>query len=117
MFFMSLPLRNINRRRKPKQSDTSALQKILCRTDASKVLKEGGETTETHCQSLPAPDPVGGNLHMNRLMVNYDLLRENAEPLRNSNVFYGLSTCEKLPINLCRGEKQQVALKASKHLI
>lgn len=39
---------------------------------------------------------------MNRLMVNYDLFRENAEPFRNRNVFYGLSTCEKLPIYLYR---------------
>lgn len=37
---------------------------------------------------------------MNRLMVNYDLLRESAESFRNRNVFYGLSTCEKLPIHL-----------------
>lgn len=35
-------------------------------------------------------------------MVNYDLLRENAEPFRNRNVFYGLSTCEKLPMHLYR---------------
>lgn len=40
--------------------------------------------------------------NMNRLMVNYDLLRENAEPFRNRNVFYGLPTCEKLPIYLYR---------------
>lgn len=39
---------------------------------------------------------------MNRLMVNYNLLWENAEPHMNRNVLWALSTCEKLPIQLYR---------------
>lgn len=39
---------------------------------------------------------------MNRLMMNYDLLWENAEPHMNRNVLWALSTCEKLPIQLYR---------------
>lgn len=75
VYVFHVPATEKYKQKKKTQSDTSAL---LCRVDASKVLKGGWETTETLGQAL-LPQPF----------------------------------CH----SWCRGEKQQVALKAQEHLM